>query len=100
MSALYFIAKNNGFYCNLQYFCNRRRKQKKSGWIRRFLLESEEKMKLEEVAELLQLSPNTIKDQFQRTKETLFRKQGLKLIKLGRGENAEYYIKVDEQILD
>ena len=24
---IYFIAKNNGFYCNLQYFCNRRRKQ-------------------------------------------------------------------------
>lgn len=64
------------------------------------MLESEEKMKLEEVAELLQLSPSTIKNQFQRTKETLFRKQGINLIKLGRGENAEYYIKVDEQILD
>ena len=57
-------------------------------------------MKLEEVAELLQLSPSTIKNQFQRTKETLFRKQRINLIKLGRGENAEYYIKVDEQILD
>lgn len=100
MSALYFIAKNNGFYCNLQYFCNRRRKQKNPEWSCCFLLESEEKMKLEEVAELLQLSPSTIKNQFQRTKETLFRKQGINLIKLGRGENAEYYIKVDEQILD
>ena len=89
-----------GFIAICNTFAIDEEKQKKSGWIRRFLLESEEKMKLEEVAELLQLSPNTIKDQFQRTKETLFRKQGIKLIKLGRGENAEYYIKVDEQILD
>lgn len=100
MSALYFIAKNNGFYCNLQYFCNRRRKQNNPDGFVVFCWKVRKKMKLEEVAELLQLSPNTIKDQFQRTKETLFRKQGIKLIKLGRGENAEYYIKVDEQILD
>lgn len=57
-------------------------------------------MSLEEVADLLQLSPVTIQRQFQRTRENLLKKQGIQLVKIGRGESAEYYVKVDGELVD
>lgn len=56
-------------------------------------------MTLEEAAFLLKIKPITLKQCFNRTKQTL-EKKGVTLIKIGRGEKAEYYIKVDGELLD
>lgn len=49
-------------------------------------------MILHELCSILNLSENTIKDQFNRTNERLIEKYGFKIIKKGRGINAEYEI--------
>lgn len=56
-------------------------------------------MTLEEAAEMLKIKPITLEKQFKRTRDTLL-KRGISLVKVGRGKDAEYYIKVDEVILD
>lgn len=52
-------------------------------------------MTLSEVAKKLNLSEHTLKRSFNRTKVSLERR-GIILIKIGRGENADYQLKIKE----
>lgn len=57
-------------------------------------------MTLDEAAKVLQISPNTLKDHFQRTRKTLKDKQNITLIRLGKGKTADYRILVDGVEID
>ena len=54
-------------------------------------------MSLEELCQKYDLSPTTVKTKFKRTQETVLRKYGVQIVKVGRGASASYYETETEQ---
>ena len=54
-------------------------------------------MSLEELCNRYQVSPSSVKSNFNRTQEALLKKYGVQIIKTGRGKNACYYETETEQ---
>lgn len=54
-------------------------------------------MSLEELCQKYDLSPTTVKTKFKRTQETVLRKYGVQIVKVGRGVSASYYETETEQ---
>lgn len=54
-------------------------------------------MSLEELCNKYQVSPSSVKSNFNRTQEALLKKYGVQIIKTGRGKNVCYYETETEQ---
>lgn len=52
-------------------------------------------MSLEELCNKYNISPSSVKTQFKRTQESILKKYGVNIIKMGRGTAAEYLESLD-----